>query len=35
MVIITYVSQDPLGTSFILFSRIQDGCQIQNGRHFI
>ena len=34
MIIITYVSQNPLETSFNSFSRIQDGRQIQNGRHF-
>ena len=34
MIIITYVSQNPLETSFNSFSRIQDVRQIQNGRHF-
>ena len=34
MVIITYVSQNPLETSFNSFFKIQDGRQIKNGRHF-
>ena len=34
MIIITNVSQNPLETFFSSFSRIQDGRQIQNGRHF-
>ena len=34
MIIITYVSQNPLETSLNSFSKIQDGRQIQNGHHF-
>ena len=34
MIIITYASQNLLGTYFNSFSKIQDGRQIQNGRYF-
>ena len=34
MIVFIYVCQNPLGTSFDSFSRIQGGRQIQNGHHF-